>query len=62
LQEGEDENVIKRYPEVAASMRAKLDAWRKRCKVNRHRQEKQLSLHEMDAVNERQLRALGYMK
>ncbi|RMD61742.1 hypothetical protein D6833_07840, partial [Candidatus Parcubacteria bacterium] len=62
LQEGEDENVIKHYPEVAASMRAKLDAWRKRCKVNRYRQEKQLSLHEMDAVNERQLRALGYMK
>ena len=54
----EDQNVLESHPEIAEMFRRKMADWRNRCE-NRQ-QEPVFQVTELDEINERQLRALGY--
>ncbi|MFQ5706805.1 MAG: sulfatase [bacterium] len=59
---GEQENVLARHPQVAAALRQRLEAWRKQCAEKRNLNDQGPETPaEVDEVNERQLKALGYM-
>lgn len=58
---GEQRNLIRQYPEIAAQMRAALDAWLAECRVYARLSEQHSGVFGLDEATRRQLEGLGYL-